>query len=258
MKKVKLLIFAFVVIINTVNSQITQNRNQENLNNSNFVKNIIFKSQGTYYPLTVLLSPYGYWQHGMVRIGHKKFENIEYLRNITFGWNINGSILETPRYYIYDTLTTDTISSLFKSAMYCYSSSVNNFYEINNHELISSLDSISFAILVQEFKYSYLLRDVYFDDKDREILRIVYPKNSYPYKTSFNFITFVIWSDSIKMTSVSLNTENLLNIKVVENGSVFLKTKDYKRLRNSIKNSIFNELVDCNNCSNSAIILTIL
>jgi hypothetical protein len=247
-KNIYSVVFIFLLLDNCLHSQ--TNLNEDNGKYSNIVRKFDFLSQGNHYPLTVVLSPYGYWQHGKVIMGHNRYDNIEFMRNTTFGWGINGLMVETPRSYTYDTIAVDTITSMFNTIM-CFNDSPKlPINPSDNDKLINLSDSNLYAYLSKEFKYTYLLRNTSFDDIiDSEVIRIVYATNSFPYKTSFDLVSLVILPDSIKMASASINTINLLNVKVKENGSVFLRTKDYKRLIKRIRKTIFNEEVDCNQCN---------
>lgn len=215
------------------------------------VKRFCFISQGNSYPLTVEICPYGFWFLGDVYYGHSQEPLKEYLKQMCFSWKVNGLMVITPRSYYYDTLTVDTILTKFNTGL------CNQNYPgfvINNPDypdLINLSDSGSFKEFIKEFGYTYILRNIVFDDENFEIIRVIYPTNSFPYKTSFDLVTLKLLPNGIQMTSTSIETINLLNIQIKENGTALLKTKDYKRLIKRITKTTFNKSIASDQCNDA-------
>ncbi|RLD69093.1 MAG: hypothetical protein DRI87_09920 [Bacteroidetes bacterium] len=233
-------------------------RDTNNKYNYNLVKKICFLSNGIYYPLTVVISPYGYWFTSEIHLGHKANTIIQHKGGI-FGWGISkvkigdkyySYDVSTSNNYRYDTITTDTMYSVFENIK-C----INNTPELpktfsSEDSLINITDSNSYELLTREFKYSYLLKDIQLPKDSCEIIRCIYPLNVYyPYKTSFAVVVLKIWPDKIEMISNSLNTVNLLDIKPEKYGKVTLKKNDFKRLKKIIAKTPFGNNVNCDVCS---------
>lgn len=257
-KKRYLTIFFFLLLVSVIQSQTHQKDYKNRKYNYNLVKKIYFYSNGNYYPLTIIISPYGYWFTGEIYLGHKASAIIQRSGNI-FGWGLSkvkignkyySDMVETSNNYIYDTVPIDTISSVFKNIK-CISNIPKlplTFSAKDN--LINITDSNSYELLVREFKYSYLLKNIELPKDSCEIIRFTYPLNVYyPYKISFAVVALKIWPDKIEMISNSLNTVNLLDIKLEKHGGVLLKKKDYKRLKKRISKTPFNTDIDCEACS---------
>lgn len=249
MVKKYVLIIVCLALFEFVKCQEYINEHEYDKNFSNIVKEIVFESQGKYYPLTVLLCPYGYWEYSQIRFGKRNYYKIEYLSNISFGWKSNGESIKTPNTYIYDTLKSDTIFSLFENLM-CTVDKLS--LPINPEDKVVNFNARSnlYSNLISEFKYTYLLKNIEVNDNQYQNIRILYPVLSENgYKDYFNLVNLKLMKDSIEMTSYVINTVNLFDIKVEKKRSYFIIGREYKRLTKRISKTTFNKSIVCNGCN---------
>jgi hypothetical protein len=220
----------------------------------NIVRNIVFVSQDKYIPLTVMYSPYGYWEFCKINFGLRNFENIEILREISFYWEENEVKYKTPSAFNFDTLKIDTIFSIFKNSM---------SVEYSLQPTIPKKDTISVNInkvnqnLLNEFKFTYLLKGLYRKESEKENIKILYSnisKNGFINK--FYLIDFKLMTDTIMMISSVINVINLYEIKIETKDSVFITGKQHKRLVKKIARTNFNNIIDWGICNGEPIIQT--
>lgn len=185
MKNSVIILLFFAVIFKTVSGQTSDV--QEDHSNTNIIKNVAFATQGNIYPLTVLLNPYGYWTFGEIEYGYNQWGTMQYLTNFSCSWVVNGTRVETPQSYLYDTLAIDTITIQFKS-LWCRNYPPKHFNADIVNAQANSLDSISFELLKQDFLYTFLLSHISSSEDNRDFIRVVYPTTSLPYKSSFEVI----------------------------------------------------------------------
>lgn len=238
---------ACFLLINSLYCQPNFDDIKDSTLNSNIVKKVCFTTQNNYYPITLSICPYGFWFLGDIYLGHNSNAVTESLRYISFGWEINGAMVETPKSYIYDTISVDTLISKFGTVMNTDVIPSLPVSYIERGGLICISDSLSYANIINELKYTYMLNNI---DSDYNLIRVIYPTNSHPYKTSFEIVSLTFISDgNYKMNSISINTVNLLDIKTKVNGTVLLNKKDSKRFAKRIDRTTFNEKVDCSICN---------
>lgn len=213
-------------------------------NYSNIVKNSVFVSQDQYFPMTVLISPFGYWYYGQIKYGLCNYDNIDYLKEARFGWQESEICKLTPSDYFFDTLSVDTVYSLFINPMCegddffihkCYTDSVlNNSKSINN--------------MINEYKFTYLLQDMYLDTT--ESIHVLYSHLSdNGYHDLFFLVSLHFFADSIKMISYRINTTNLLNIYSETIDSVYLSDRESQRIIKKLSTSLFDKKIDCSLCN---------
>lgn len=217
----------------------------------NLVKRYLFEKQNRYYPLTVEICPYGFWYVSDIYLGFGEGPIREYLRHASFGWNVNGVAIETPHEYFYDTINIDTLKSKL-NPVHCIQNTHNmrelQLKSLKRDTLINISDHYSFAELLMEFKYSFVLRNINVNSKNEELIHILYPTIIEPYKTSFDLVTLRVFTDHIGLSSTSINTTNLLKIEMIENGNAILIGKEYRRLNKIINKCSFEKTIDCNKC----------
>lgn len=234
MKEIILVIFLSVSLIQSYG------QNQTNADNVNIVKNTVFVSNGNCYPLTLLICPYGYWEYGQIRSGLNNFNNIKYLVNQNFSWLSGGIRINTPTEYVFDTLNIDTLKSPFNILNY-------------HNRLVNDTNSIEYKInnfIKFDFKYSYLIQGILINKSKNEYINIIYSDLSKSgYKENFHFVSLEIFGDSIKMNSADIFVSNLINKKIIYNGSVFLNRKESKKLLYKIVNINFKDSLDCYDCT---------
>jgi len=245
-------IFIFCLLVSSLQSQTAINEDKKTTEYSNLVKTIWFLSQENYYPLTIEISPYGYWFVGDIYLGHNAHDINEYLRYQTFGWGIDGCMVDTPNDYIYDTVTADTIHSIFNNVMCINNTPKLPLNFLYKNRLINISDSSSYAEMIKEIQYTLLFSNIALPQDSCEIIRCVYPINVYyPYKTSFAVVVLKVWSDKIEMISSIINSTNLLDLKTEKIGNVILEKRDYKRLQKRLSRTSFNKKIDCSCCFSS-------
>lgn len=211
----------------------------------NLIKKINFNSMGKYYPLTLSICPYYYWQYSEITSGF----NDNWVSDETYNVSIVDSIF-VPHTYKYDTTKVDTVNSLFSNLM-C------NFDTAKNHELLmyknlagkdNSINDMQ-LLLEKEVKYTFLLKDIEYPNEGDRIVRCVYPLIVYPYKASYVVSDIILLDGSIKIISRILNTTNIFNIYIEKQVHSYLKKNDSKRFLKRINKTSFSEKIDCSICN---------
>jgi hypothetical protein len=212
----------------------------------NLIKKISFNSKGKFYPLTLSICPYYYWQFSEIAIGfNNKWVNDE----TTYNVSIIDSII-IPKNYIYDTTKIDTVYSLFSTIM-CDHDAAKNHELLMDENITGKDNSINYMQLVleKEVEYTFLLKDIEYPNEGDRIIRCVYPLIVYPYKASYVVSDIILLDGSIKIMSRILNTTNIFNIYTEKKVNSYLKKNDSKRFLRRLNKTSFSEKIDCNFCN---------
>lgn len=237
-KHLILLLIIFPGLLNSQNHIIDTNEEETY---PNVIKNMVFVSRGQYYPLSVSLSPFGFWYFCKIRTGFSNFQDFETLKAVSFGWSKDSVEWSTPSTYFYDTLRIDTLYSIFDKVL-CKTNTkgVDKDFDKRNEDLDE--------LIAAEIKYSYLFETLEKRSTSSEMIRVTYPTIAYPFKSLYAIILFEIWPDSISIHSYSINTSNIFDMKVIDNGRILMKEKDFRRFTKRVNKTIFDTQIDCQIC----------
>lgn len=223
------------------------NSSEEVTHHENIVKRVAFKTNDGLYPLTVLISPYGYLKNSEVRLGDNKYDSIDYLNNIAIGWKHNDIWHRTSKLYRFDTLTVDTIYSVFGKVM-CETKNPKWSYPDNTIKMPDISSS-----LANEFKYTYFFSKLIFQVEHPVVLRVTYPISKDPFESNLTTLTMELFEDSISMNSKILDITDIFNITVEDQGNAILSRKHYRSLKKVLSGSDFDQKVVCYHAKDSSI-----
>lgn len=205
----------------------------------NIVKRVVFVSQNGAIPLTVVVSPVGFLKFSEVWMGDRNFDSIGYLNNIKFGWQHKDVWHKTSKLFRYDTLTVDTIYSVFGTVM-CKTGDVQWSYP---DESINKPDSS--RNIANEFMYSFLFGQQELKVESPVVLRVTYPLSRNPFESNLSSITIELTDSNILLKSMVYDIADIYNTVVEDKGTAILNRRHYRSFNKVLSKSSFDQCVTC-------------
>jgi len=246
-KTVMKFLWLILLLPQFVFSQEFDSKNNKVSKQENIVKRVAFATNQEFYPLTVLISPYGYLMNSKVWLGDQKCDSIDYLKNFSIGWQNKDSWHSTSSLYRFDTLSVDTIYNVLGTAM-CNTKNIEWVYpdqSINVPDLRSTI--------ANEFKYSFLFEQLDLKVESPVVLRVTYPTSTNPFESNLSSLTMELSENSILLKSKLFDISDIFNIIVLQQEEAELNKKHYKSLNRILSKSVFNKNVVCYHLKDSSI-----